>query len=178
MADRDALDRLLDAALSTYADPGPNLAPRILAAVSDRTAPRLRLAAWALPLAVATAVLALLALIAPWRVTQRPRSAQPTETAASASPAIVRAPAQPSAHRAARHTPRPPAARTVSSPRQETFPAPAPLSPQEQALVHLVAAASAEQRAHLLQQQQQASEPIRIAAISIPPIAPPAEGKE
>ena len=38
MPDRDPLDRLLDDALTTYANPGPALAPSVLAHIAARNA--------------------------------------------------------------------------------------------------------------------------------------------
>jgi hypothetical protein len=71
-------------------------------------------------------------------------------------------------------------AASAPRPKLGVFPAPAPLSAEEQALARVVAQSSEEQRESFLRQQQQTGEPIRISSISIPPISisPPDEGKE
>jgi hypothetical protein len=185
MAERDNLDRLLDAALSTYADPSPNLAPRVLVQVSARYAARTRRRQWLWAAGFASTAIAaiLLLLIAPWRTLQ-PRVAPSHEAAVTSLPLKPVLPVE--APRTARHAsqraprmpqPRIPAA-AAPSPKEDFFPSPRPLSAEEQALIHLVTVSSAAQRDRLLAQQQQITAPLRIASISIPPIEPPTEGKE
>lgn len=185
MADHDEFDRLLDTALSTYADAGPNLAPRVLQQVSLQTTMRRRRAQWlwGAGLATAATATALLLLIAPWRTAQpgvaprteasvalpQPHPAAPTETTHATRPIAPHAP---------RTAPTRAVTASAPSPKQDIFPAPRPLSAEEQALAHLVAQSSRDERHDLLTAQQQADAPIRISAISIPPISSPSEGKE
>lgn len=183
----DTLDRLLDAALSTYADPGPDsgLEAGILARIgTERRSGQRR--SWRLLWAAGLPALAacLLLLLAPalWRHAAphtAPRiqpSAEHPLAASSAPPALAK-PVRRSVRHAAR-TPGRPIPQPAATPKLDVFPAPAPLSRQEQALVRFVATTSVAQRKDLMQAQQQAVAPLRIAAISIPPIEPPAEGKE
>lgn len=187
MAERDPLDRLLDAALSTYADPGPDsgLEAGILARIgAERTAGHRhhwRLL-WAAGMPALAACLLLLLAPALWRHAAphtAPRiqpSAEHPLIASSARPALAKP-----VRRSVRHVVRTPDSsipRPTATPKLDVFPAPEPLSPQEQALVRFVAMTSVAQRKDLMQAQQQAVAPLRITAISIPPIEPPAEGKE
>ncbi|MGB6192374.1 MAG: hypothetical protein WBF42_07905 [Terracidiphilus sp.] len=180
MAEYDELDCQLDAALSTYAEPELHLVPRVLAQVSAARSRRMRWF-WGAGLASAAAAAALLLLIAPWHT---PTNITPRAEVSIAPPAAP-APlwensrtAHPAGAHARRPKPAPTLASSMSAPKENIFPAPRPLSAEEQALVHLVAQSSPEQRESLLRQQQQAAEPIRISAISIPPLSSPAEGKE
>ncbi len=187
MPERDSLDRLLDSALSTYADPGPDsgLEAGIFARIgAERTAGQRRhwRLLWTAGLPALAACLLLLLATALWRPAPphtAPRiqsSAEHPLVASSAQPA----PTQP-VRRSALHEARTRGSsipRPAAAPKLDVFPAPAPLSSQEQALVRFVAATSEVQHTDLMQAQQQAVEPLRIAAISIPPIEPPSEGKE
>lgn len=184
MADRDDLDRLLDAALSTYADASPDLAPRVLTQVSARAATRSRRLLWIWGAGLVTAMAAaLLLLIAPWH-TPQPQLAPRTEASVLPPSPEHTIPAEaPSAtHDAVAHAQRITFTRipaiSAPPPKQDIFPAPRPLSAEEQALAHLVAHSSQDQRRDLLAAQQQSDAPIRISDISIPPIQPPDEGKE
>lgn len=180
MADRDEFDRLLDSALSTYADADPNLAPRVLRQLSLQTTMRRRRTQWLWSAGLATAATALLLSIAPWR-TPQPQLAPRTEASVAPPQPHPAAPTE-TTHTIAPHAPRTAPTRAVAasapSPKQDIFPAPRPLSPEEQALAHLVAQSSPDQRRDLLTAQQQADAPIRISTISIPPISSPSEGKE
>lgn len=68
------------------------------------------------------------------------------------------------------------AAKAIPLPKRDVFPTPRPLTPQEQALVEFAAHATKAERASFFAAQQQADEPLHIAAIQIPPIEPPAPG--
>ena len=175
MPDRDPLDRLLDDALTTYADPGPALAPGVLAHIAARNAASRR-TRWFWAAGLATAAAVLLLILVPSHTTLPPHTAPRTQAAASPSPKPVEhaATALP-AHHAAPHM-RPAEHRALPTPaplpRQQTFPAPSPLTNQEQALIQLVSALPPKQQKHLMETQQQPVEPLRIAAISIPPLEP------
>jgi hypothetical protein len=185
MPDRDDLDSLLDAALNTYADPGPSsgLEHRVLARISTQNTPvwpRWRLH-WA-ALAAVPAGLVLMFILAPWRHVPphiAPKAVAPAVlpmTASTVTPetpppgwqAIARV-----TRTADRVSPQP-----AAPPKLDIFPAPTPLSKQEQALVRFVTQTSETQHKDFMEAQQQAAAPLRIASISIPPIEPPVEGKE
>jgi len=194
MQDRE-LDILLDAALATYSnpEPSPGLTPRILAATQavDRHPP-VRWMAWAIPALAAVLFITIVLIHRP--TTPRAPSQQVPELSASRRPA-------PSPPAASRHsvveTPRhlrPPQTvitRSIptvvpmspSLPRQNVFPTPVPLSREEQAVVALVNRDSPDSKelARQITQpdaqgQPQPIEPLRIAAIHIPPLNPPDNG--
>ena len=178
MAERDDLDRLLDAALSAYADPEPNLAPRIFAHVSAASSARTRRTRWfwTAGLALASAAILLLVL-APWRAPVPQPAPLPQTEARTTPPELPTHAAPPLAqHRVL--VSRPHAASIPPAPQQDTFLAPRPLSTEEETLARLVAESSTDQREDLLARQQRTAEPIHISAISIPPISSPSEGKE
>ncbi len=182
MAEYDELDYQLDAALSAYAEPGPDLAPRILAQVSVARSHRMRWF-WGAGFATAAAAAALLLLLIAPRHMSQPQVAPQTKVSIASptapGPLLGNSrTAHPAGPQARRVKPAATLASWRASPKKEIFPTPRPISTEERALVHLVAQSSPEQRESLLRQQQQAAEPIRISAISIPPISSPAEGKE
>ncbi len=192
---RDELDALLDAALATYVDfePSPGLTPRILAAASDlHRRPSVGWLSWAIP---ALAAALLMTVFLTHRPAERRETSQPTaDLSAPRVPASAeRSPntsaksiateltqrlgsTPPRAARSARTTaPTPP-----PLPRQNVFPTPTPLSPEEQALAALVNR-NPEKVARQIAQAGEASqpqpiEPLRIAAIHIPPLNPPDNG--
>lgn len=176
MPDRDPLDRLLDSALSTYADPGPALAPSVLAHVVARNAASRRTRwFWTAGLATAAAAFVLLLILAPWRAPLPPHTAPHTQASVPPSQAPVEPTTARPAHHAIQRVHAAP--RVISNPpaplpKQQTFPAPSPLSNQEQALIQLVSTLPPTQQKHLSETQQQPVEPLHIAAISIPPLEP------
>ncbi len=182
MAERDDLDRLLDAALSTYADPGPGLEARVLERIRTFAPVRsLRPQGWwATGLAMAAAILLFFAFPARWHrpLAPKPNSAMRASSAvAPTTPNKVATPppSAPRPHQGARlHA----AAPVAPPPKLDTFPSPAPLSAEEESLLRLVMQSSESERQALLTAQQQSDAPIHISAISIPPIPPPAEGQE
>jgi hypothetical protein len=193
---RDELDILLDAALATYVDsePSPSLTPRILAAARDvDRRPSVGWLSWAVP---ALAAALLMTIFLTHRPAARRQTPQPTaDLSAPRVPASAeRIPDTPGNRIAATEaTPHlgsnpPRAARSVRItapiqpllPRQEVFPTPAPLSPEEQAL-----AAEVNRNAEGISRQvaqsadhgpEQPIEPLHIAAIHIPPLNPPDNG--
>jgi len=182
MFDNDDLDRQLDAALATYADPGPSsrLAAQVLTRIAhERAAARRRVQwLWGSSLSAAAACLLLFAAV---RLQRTPHATPAIE---SPAPRALIATAQPRAAqpvlRAARRTRRPNLAPTAQSatPRSAIFPTPSPLSHEEQAMIRLLQELPPDQRTRLVESQQQAAAPLQFASISIPPIEPPAEGKE
>ena len=189
---RDELDNLLDAALATYTspEPSPDLAARILAATRaiDRHLP-VRWMAWAIPALAATLFITIVLI-------HRPAApATPSQPTAALSASRESAPAPP-AHSVVETPSRLRRPRTVTTrsiptvvpmspsvPRQDVFPTPIPLSPAEEALVALVNRDSPDSKelARQITQpdprgQPQPIEPLRIAAIHIPPLNPPDNG--
>lgn len=190
MGNSDELDILLDSALTTYADPGPDsgLDQRILTRISTEAAPaprRPRLL-WAIALPAAACLLLV------FLSTPRPHhpSSGRTEQAQSSqrSPLI----AAPTGSRPARRLEAPQrsetptrktqsrpvtlAAKLVPYPKLDVFPTPRPLSPAEQALAVFAARAPEPERVALIEAQKQTEEPLSIAAIHIPLLEPPEEG--
>jgi hypothetical protein len=193
--DRDDLDVLLDAALSTYTDPGPSphLSRRIISETTQRRRAEFLTGrmTWAVP------ALAALLLIAAVLIHHRPAPLQSPHVAEHSQPA-----AQASATGVSNAPMISPAVTTTSRlrssqprltkmdgavspqpalPKREVFPTPTPLSHEEQALVALVNRDTHDSK-ELAQQitqpalQGQPLEPLRIAAIHIPPLNPPDNG--
>ncbi|MDE3150299.1 MAG: hypothetical protein KGL37_12590 [Acidobacteriota bacterium] len=188
-------DVLIDAALATYADPGPDsgLDRRVMARISEariaaEPAPRRRWLPWAIALpAAACLLLFLLVLSGPKQL--HPPSSNPEQANQSQEAPIAVARTAPStapqalpAHgtKAPGHGPRSRAtalaAKPAPLPKLDVFPTPRPLTPEEQALVEFAAHATKAERESFFAAQQQADEPLQIVAIQIPPLEPPAPG--
>jgi len=188
MPEHDELDRLLDSALATYADPGPGsgLEERVLAALAQHSLPvsrpRRRRIPWLIAIPVAACVVGVWLAI--------PKSVHPPVSGpqiaerhqpANAIP-FASHPAQPqrkSAHRSRSFDRPAPAliARAVPAPKLDVFPAPRPLTAEEQVLVSAVTGGSKAEREALLESQKPLDSPLDIAALNIPPLAAPGEGK-
>jgi hypothetical protein len=187
----DELDRQLDAALATYADPGPDsgLDQRILnrIAAEIEPAPRRRWLPWAIALPVAAGLL-VFAVLSGTRPVQTPSNApqqahisqQPPSTSTEAANRLPSRPAP--IHRAGAPPAKPHprravlASRSAPLPKLEIFPTVRPLSPQEETLVNFAAQASKSERESLVSAQQEGEAPLRVAAIEIKPLEPPAAG--
>ena len=191
MRANDDLDLLLDSALSTYSDPGPEagLETRVLARVTAQAAPapRRHWLPWALALPVAACLL-LLVHSGP-RITQ-PRATHSTGKAlrlqepdvatnrSEQQPALQLAPRQGSKRAGFKAQPHfaVVVAKAARLPKLDVFPTPQPLTPEEQALAFFAANAPEPERKSLLKAQEQADAPLRIAAIHIQPLESPAQG--
>jgi hypothetical protein len=153
--ERSELDRRLDAALAEYAnvEPPAGMEQRILARVREPGVSR-RVHWWRW---VAVAVPALACLLAVFVYRDQPPVAPPSPVALSVpqAPALVR----PVVKRAAR--PRP-----VPLPKREVFPTPSPLSPQERALLQLVAQSPEKARELLAPVEPKPIEPIVIEPLN------------
>jgi hypothetical protein len=185
---RDDLDRFLDSALATYADPGPDsgITQRILARVAAEPARRQswRWLPWAVAAPVAAGLLSLFMLSGSKpvhrpteggnqaRVVQPPYSRTGGERSTSnlrlgpARQAQVSRPHSKSGGPAI-------AVKTEPLPKLDVFPTPQPLSSEEQALVDYAAHATKSERQSLIDVQQQMDAPLTIAAITIQPLEPP-----
>lgn len=143
------LDDLLDASLKRYSsvEPRAGLEERVLAHLhaNPQRAPWLGWS-WAARGAVAGVVF-LAALLVFWQRSTPPAPA-PAELARGSAPRVAPAvaPTAPSVVRTIRPTTpsTPPRAALTAAPRRESFPAPAPLSEQEELLLRFVAAAPGE----------------------------------
>lgn len=181
----DDMDLLLDAALRSYADPGPDsgLEQRILhnvaqhAAVETRPAWRSRLL-WASGFSLVATCLLLVWIFAPRLKTNLQASVErrTPQTRATRMPEAVATIQPVPLHR--KSLVRRALTQPASAPKLAVFPMPTPLSPQERSLVRLVSVATAEQRKDLIAAQQLGDAPLRIATISIPSLEPPQKDKE
>ncbi len=183
MYDDNRLDRLIDAAVATYADPEPafGLEARLMARIDAERERGRRRWRWLWTGGALTAAVCTVLLIALWR-TSYPPTAPPTTARIERPDAVVPArksvspPGKP-ASVLRRNASLPTAARSAS-PKLEVFPMPAPLTDEERALAELAAQNSGVQIQDLIPGEQPADAPIDIAAISIPPIKLSSEGKE
>jgi hypothetical protein len=187
MCDDNNLDRLIDAALSTYADPGPasgleaRLRSRLMTQIEAERETGTRRWRWLWAGGALAAAVCTVLLIAPWR-SSHPHAAPPTTARIERPDAVVSArknvspPGKPAS--VLRRNASLPTAAHSAPPKLEVFPMPAPLTGEERALAELAAQNSGVQIQNLLPVEQPADAPIDIAAIAIPPIKPPSAGKE
>jgi hypothetical protein len=194
MREKDDLDLLIDSALATYADPGPDsgLENRVLAALSAIHAepptvitprPR-RWLPWAIAVPIAAGLLFLWLSIA----RNKPLPASEPQQARQSAPGPIAPPAAPSneVRRAVprRHPVRIPqpsssvqTAQAAPLPKLDVFPTPQPLTTEERALVGVVTETPLPAREALVEAQSLDHQPIRIAEIHIPPLEPPDQGQ-
>lgn len=178
------LDRLIDAALGTYAEADSDLERRVLARIACQRTPAWRKGplGWVSALAAVACLLLAVALMhrgaarAPV-ADRRNVPALPQAPVMSEAPIASRIPQRSS--RSAHHRPTENAAGrslAIRLLKQEIFPMPRPLSPEEQVLAEFVARAPEAERESLIEAQEHSDEPIAIAAIRIEPIQiPPLE---
>lgn len=198
MREKDELDLLLDSALRTYADPGPDagLEDRVLKALTAARAPEVRTTwialrprrhwlPWAFALPIAVCLLLL------WLSTAKTIHAPsaPTEQARHTIPAPALSPAiapEGSTHPSRRHAGRamvsapPPSnglvANAVLRPKLDVFPTPQPMTAEERALSAVAVQTPLPLREALVEAQQN-DEPLHIAATHIPPLESPDQGQ-
>ena len=180
------LDRLIDSALGTYAEPAANgqLAQRVLARVAERAHRRGPMwLPWAIALPVAAGLLLLLVLSG-----SKPAQ-HPVDRANQAVPSpplsnhidASESPSTPHPVPAKRVTAsRPRRAETATQskplPKLDVFPTPQPLTPAEKTLESYTAHASEAERKALVEAQKRMDAPLSIAAIDIQPLEPPEKG--
>ena len=169
---RDRLDRMLDDALAGYssAEPLAGLEDRVLRRVRASEATRRRALQWAFAL-VAAAALVLLAIVMRTPHSAAPKTANEArvQIPAPVQPAVAEKPRVASKHRRSRIA----ALRARSSeplPKQEQFPAPTPLTAEEQALRSFVERHPAEAQQVFAQLQKRSNAPIQIEPIQIAPL--------
>jgi len=162
--ERDKIESLLDDALASYSrqEPRPGLPRRVLDRIHADTAPGLAFPrwTWAVPLAACL----LWAGIFWTRHGVTPERVQVTQVSQVAA-ARETAPARPASPRIVDHRHK----RKVL-PRLPQFPAPAPVTNDERALLAFVTRAPKEAQAALIDAQQLSVEPIRIEEIKIQPL--------
>lgn len=185
MPESDDLNSMIDSALTTYGDPGPDsgLEQRVLARVAAEAAssPLRRWLPWAIALPVAACLL--IFVISRLEISHSPdthstgvtQASEPAAARPVPQPALQPAPARrgESAARKSRPQSVAIAAKSAPLPKLDVFPTPQPLTPEEQALVAFVRQAPASEHQALLEEQEKKNEPLRIAAIHIPPLEPP-----
>lgn len=181
MCDDDNLDKILDAALSTYGDPGPDsgLDKRVLSHLAAaRAVPLLRPGRSAinrrrwLPRAIALPAAACLLLIFFMPKNAPLRSSQ-TKQASPQPPFVAmrfEAPRTGSLYRKPQFQPVVRTAQPAPLPKLDVFPSPRPLTTEEQTLIVFISRASDSERKALIESQKQFQAPITIAAIRIPPL--------
>ena len=194
MREKDDLDLLIDSALTTSADPGPDsgLEDRLLATLSPaRTETpqvpsgiRRRWLPWAVALPIAVGLLFLWLLQGrdkplPVLQPQEAHSAAPNAIAPHANSSTEVRPAAPHTHRVRVTQPTSPSqtAQAAPLPKLDVFPTPQPLTAEERALVEVVMQAPLPAREALVEAQSLDTVPIRIAEIRIPPLEPPDQGQ-
>jgi hypothetical protein len=178
--DLEPVDARIDAALRSYAEPPRVSEPRVALAqiLSRAEAERTRRARRWIWAAVPVCALLVVALIAVWTL-RGPRV--PEIAWIPRTPAAVPAPhavAVKPFGAEARHSPRmgreEPASASSRSreplPKQDVFPTPRPLSPQEQALVAFVSRAPAGVRQAVIDSQQQWDQPITVSEVVVPEV--------
>jgi hypothetical protein len=194
MSERDELDRLIDSELGRYAEPRGGLEQRILASVEAASPVRLAFfrawRRWVIAAAITAAVVLSIAiprLMYQETSTTTAHVAIPEHAPAARAKVITPEPevqlhpvpkvanTTPHVARASRSNR---IAETTTRPKLDRFPAPQPLSPQEQALVAIATAPSASARETLIASQHQLDAPLHISAIDIPPITAPDEGRK
>jgi len=173
MKPQEELDNLIDAALAAYSstEPPPSLEARILRRVHTAGPAQWRI--WQFQFAVVVSAVAALLLAAVavrmWRQDATPPPLAPSAIAALTPPVITARSRQAIASKPASAM-RPHRIRPKGLPKGEQFPAPAPLTPEENALIAWARRAPAEARDTLAALRAQAENPVAIAPIQIPPM--------
>jgi hypothetical protein len=192
MHEKDHLDRMLESSLSSYGDPGVDsgLAERVLARVSNERAPhqsapiwRSRLVLWAALPAAACLLLSLVLWKHSGPVTH-PSGGFAESASSNHSSKVpgfenVRPPAPktvPKTTTRILHRTFAKVADSAARPKQDVFPLPQPLSPEEQALIAMATAPASSARENLIASQRQLDAPLEIPTINIAPITKPDPG--
>lgn len=188
MYECDDLDRLIDQALGTYADANPGLERRVLARIAGerRPARHINRLVWLGSLATAACLLLWLALLhrgpAPSPIAGVHNVPALPQTSLISEAPILRAPQQRQKQaRQKRTTNGSEKSLAARPPKQEIFPTPRPLSPEERALAQFAAQAPEAEHKSFIDAQSQMDEPIQLAWIqiddlSIPPLESPQAG--
>ncbi len=186
MAERDDLDRMLDAALSTYADPGPDLEARILARLACLNPSRTILPRHSLPWLIAVPALACaLVVFLIWSGPSHPstnRVAAPSIVTSSLGDRTAAAPPRQRSQRSrSRALPRMRGRVVLASvdrPKLDVFPTPQPLTVEEKGIIRIVTQTPTALRQALVASQRESGAPIHISEIQIPPFKPLSAGND
>jgi hypothetical protein len=160
--ERNHIDSLLDNALASYAkqEPRPGLERRILDRIHADPAPRFTFPRWIW--AIPAAACLLLAVVFWTQHTGRPEQPRPAQvTRAIALPRPATPETSPIVNRRRKRK---------ILPKLPQFPAPAPVTNEERALLAFAARAPKEAQESLIEAEQQSVEPIRIEEIKIQPL--------
>ena len=159
--ERDQIESRLDDALASYSrqEPRPGLERRVLDRIHAGAASRIAFPRWAW--AIPAAACLLWAGILWTRHVATPDRAPVTHMAAARAPAPPRAETPPVVNR-----PR----KKKALPKLPQFPAPAPITNEERALLAFVTGAPKEAQEALIDAQQHSAEAIRIEEIKIQPL--------
>jgi len=193
MPERDELERLIDSELASYAEPRAGLEQRVLARLEADGAWGSRIFLgwhrWALAGAIAMAIALIIGLP---RFTHRVTVNTAGESITNQQRIASAKDAAPDVHVRTRHLPRIAksmrSARQIASgsamrsenpqrPKLDIFPAPQPLSPQEQFLAELATHLPKAERERLLSGYNSQNAPLEISSIKISPITVPMLGK-
>ena len=207
MPDKDEIDVLLDSALASYADPGPDwgIERRVLAAVAAKNAlVRARAGWWRHRLAWAIAVPVMASLVV-WVAVSRMHEARPAQTQQAyqqdrVQARAINAPAT-TAHADSHQKEHPSGAKAhrdvvlvsarvklcpvkttntrncASTPKLDVFPSPHPLTAEEQVLVAAAHRGSKAERNALDELRAPSDAPLSIAALDVAPLASRDDGK-
>lgn len=186
MAERDDLDPMLDAALATYADPGPGLEARILARLaclnpSRAIAPR-RTLPWLITVpALACALVVFLIWSGPSHPSTNRVAAPSVVTSSPADRTTAASPRQQSQRGRSRAVPRMRGRVVLASvdrPKLDVFPTPQPLTAGEKGIVRMMTQTPTALRQALVASQRESRAPIHISEIQIPPFKPLSAGND
>jgi hypothetical protein len=159
--ERDKIESLLDDALASYSrqEPRPGLERRVLDRIHTAAAPRFAFPRWAWAIPVAACLL--------WAGIIWTRRAATPDRVPVTHMAAARAPASPTMETPkVVNRPR----KRKALPRLPQFPAPAPVTNEERALLAFVTRAPKEAQETLIDGQQRSVGPIRIEEIKIQPL--------
>ena len=184
MPEGDDLDRMLDTALSSYAEPAPGFENRLLRSMT-LVRPRRRWRAWAIGVPLAACLLLMAAVyFLPGRRPQRMAVERAHQTPMQAVPAEAGG-LQPTIHAVARRQRRRRErsvlreASTVAVPKLDVFPSPQPLTAEERTLMAGAGKGSEAQRQKLLAASRvPADAPLTIASLYVAPIGVADESKK
>ena len=192
MPERDDLDRLIDAELARYAEPRMGIEQRIMARVKAESSHRPSFfrgwQQWSITGTVTVAIM--LAIVIPLSTRREPDVNKAVVTSSdhaqsnapvTRSEVHIQAPhpnqTPKSVHVPTREPKSLEAAQLSPRPKLEIFPAPQPLSAEEQTFAELATRLPRAERERLLADQKSQDAPLEISAIKISPITMPALGK-
>ncbi len=180
MAERDDLDHMLDAALSTYADPGPDIEARVLASLACLKPSRAIAPRRSLPWLIAAPALACaLIFFLTWSGsshTSKNLVSESSTVTSSPGDRTTAAPPRQQSQRGRSHAVTQKRGRvvlaSVARPKLDVFPSPQPLTAEEKGIVRMMSQTPTGLRQALVASQRESRAPIHISEIQIPPFKP------